>query len=248
MLVRSYQRWVGLNHGVQSQILMSDYGPSAGNGHEVIVDAELRAWFARLDAKGVDVLAVLDTSFESAERCPCVPLKGRMMKRRRLTGPLADDQIHDSFTPIRMTEREARADIGELPHVTLVKGAARDSTATEMNAVDPAALQAVRGPLSYFMAKAFEGATADGKVTRGILYKFLAANVHLATEGRQVIDVEPRTEDDSAAMQHVIFRIVDGAEGGPQRGGMRADHAVEPQDPHAPDPEEPNVQAPGGKR
>jgi hypothetical protein len=250
MLVRSYPRWEGLNHGIQSQILMSNYGPSAGNGHEVVVDAELRAWFARLDAKGVDVLAVLDTSFESAERCPCVPLVGRMMKRRRLSGPLVDDQTHDSFTPIRMTEREARADIGELPHVTLVEGATRDSTATEMNLVDPAAPEAVRGPLSYFIARAFEGAAADGKVARGDLYKFLAANVRAATEGRQLIDVEPRTEDGSA-LQHVVFRIADSADGGQRRGGMKADHAVEPQDPHVPDPQEPRVQgpqAPGGDR
>jgi hypothetical protein len=238
MLVRSYPRWEGLNHGIQSQILMSNYGPSdhgpsAANGHEVIVDAELRAWFARLDAKGVDVLAVLDTSFEASERCPCVPLTGRMMKRRRLSGPLADDQVHNSFTPIRMTEKEARADIGELPHVTLFQGATRDSTATEMNAIDPASPEAVRGPLSYFMARAFEGALADGKVTRGDLFRFLSAKVREATDGRQDIDFGPRTED-GALLQRVVFRIADAAEGGPQRGGMNADHAVEPKEPREP--------------
>jgi hypothetical protein len=241
MSVRSYPRWEGLNNGIQSQLLMSGYGPAAGNGHDVIVDAEMRAWFARLDAKGVDVLAVLDTSYESSERCPCVPLADRMMKRRRLAGLTLDDRIRDSFTPIAMTEREARARIGELPHVTLFEGATRDSTATEMRAVDPASPAAVRGPLSYFMARAFEGAAADGKVTRQVLYRFLAANVRAATEGRQTIDVAPA--DEGEAPRQIVFRIADDTKG-PQRGGMKADHALEAQEPRG----QPAPQAPGSDR
>jgi hypothetical protein len=237
MLVRSYPRWEGLNHGFQTQILLSDYGPPAG-GHEFVVDGELRAWFARLDAKGVDVLAVLDTGFEASERCPCAPLAGRDMKRRRLNTPI-DDQVHDSFTPIRMTEREARADIGELPHVTLFEGATRDSAATELNAIDPAAPRAVRGPLSYFMARAFQGA-AGGKITRGQLSGFVAPNVRAATEGRQLIDVEPRSEE-AGSQQQVVFFIADGASGVPPRAGMKADHAVEPQEPREREPQAPGA-------
>jgi hypothetical protein len=48
------------------------------------------------------------------------------------------------------------------------------------------------------------------------LFKFLAANVREATEGRQFIDFGPRTESDDA-MQRAVFRIDDDAAGGDEK-------------------------------
>src|SRR5579871_1492047 len=183
MRVPAYKRWDRLIRStLQSQILMSNFGPSVENGHEIIVDGEMQAWFARLDAKGVDVLVVMDTSYaHAARRCPCVPLSGRNMKARRQSGLLVDDKIHDSFAPIPMTQKEARADVDKLPHVTFFAGATEESTVPEMNGIDHADPAAVRGALSYFMARAIGGeASQAGAVTRAQLFKFLAANVREA--------------------------------------------------------------------
>jgi hypothetical protein len=208
MRVPAYKRWDGLIRSVlQSQILMSNFGPSVENGHEIIVDGEMRAWFARLDAKGVDVLVVMDTSYGVMKRCPCVPLSGSDMKARRLSDVDLDDKVHDSFAPIPMTQKEARADVNELRRLTFLAGAAEESKALEMSGIDPADRAVVHGVLSYFVARAFEGkATLDGSVTRAQLLEFLAANVREATEGRQFIDFGPRTEGNDA-QQQVIFRI-----------------------------------------
>jgi Caspase domain len=229
MRVRGYKRWDGKNRNAyHSQMALSNFSPTdPKNGHEVIVDAEMRAWYARLDRKGVNVLVVMDTCYGGRMR-GYDPRAGEI-KVRALSN-VVDDKIHDSFEPIAMTEKEAGADTNEMKHVTFFAGAMEESTVPEMPGIDSADRTAVRGALSYFMARAFGGgASQDGKVTRAQLFRFLAPNVRGATEGRQFIDFGPRTESDDV-LQQVVFRVDDDtAPVPPGPGGVISDDMKPPQ-------------------
>jgi hypothetical protein len=207
MRVRGYKRWDGANpNAYHSQMALANFAPTEKYGHEVVVDAEMRAWYARLDRKGVDVLVVMDTCYGGHMRG--YDVRAGTIKVRALSTEISD-QIHDSFVPISMTEREAIADTNEMRHVTFFAGATEQSTVPEMPGIDSANRTAVRGALSYFMALALRGAASqDGKVTRAQLFKFLAANVRGATDGRQLIDFGPRAESDDV-LQQVVFSVND---------------------------------------
>jgi hypothetical protein len=205
MRVRAYPRWKGLDASpFHSQIALSRFGGgSIDNGHEIIVDREMRAWYARLDAKGVDVLVVMDSCYGGHMRAAA---EAEQIKVRSLSGDV-DDAIHDGFVGIPMSQREARADVKELTHVTFFAGATETSTVPEMSGIDSTDRKAVRGALSYFVARSIEGiASGDGKVTRERLFKFLAPNVRQATDGRQFIDFEPRVES-TEALQKSVFVV-----------------------------------------
>jgi hypothetical protein len=205
MRVRVYPRWRGLDASrFHSQIALSRFsGGSVNNGHEIIVDYEMRAWYARLDAKGVDVLVIMDSCYGGHMRAAA---EAEQIKVRSLSGDM-DDAVHDSFVGIPMSQREARANVKELTHVTFFAGATESSTVPEMTGIDSNDRKAVRGALSYFVARSIEGgASADGKVTRERLFKFLAPNVRQATEGRQFIDFEPRVES-TEALQRSVFVV-----------------------------------------
>jgi hypothetical protein len=79
-----------------------------------------------------------------------------------------------------MSQREARADVKELSHVTFFAGATDTSVVPEMPGIDPANRQAVRGALSYFVARAIEGLGPNGNVTREQLFKFVTARASSA--------------------------------------------------------------------
>jgi hypothetical protein len=210
MRVRAYPGWKGLDASpFHSQIALSRFGGgSVENGHEIIVDREMRAWYARLDAKGVDVLVVMDSCYGGHMRQ--VAESAGDIKVRSLAGDI-DDESHDSFVGIPMSQREARVDVKDLTHVTFFAGATETSTVPEMTGIDSADPKAIRGALSYFVARSIEGAVSrDGKITRERLLKFLGPNVRQATEGRQFIDFEPRIES-TEALQKIVFRTDDGA-------------------------------------
>jgi hypothetical protein len=216
MRVRPYRQWKGLDGlAYQSQIALSRYGHgSLDDAHEIIVNREMGAWYARLDAKGVDVLVVMDTchggDMRQIMRSGGAADPGAGMKVRTLPGEV-DDKSHDSFTGIQMTQQEARADIKELKHVTFFAGATPKSTVPEMTKIDSSNPAAVRGALSYFVARSIEGAASHGgKVTREELLKYLSPHVYQATEGRQSIDFEPQIES-AEAMERVVF-LIDGVE------------------------------------
>jgi hypothetical protein len=227
MRVAAYPRWKGLDASpFQSQIALSRFGSGIDNGHEVIVDREMRAWYARFDAKAVDVLVVMDSCYGGHMRA--IADLGQI-KIRSLSGG-SGDASHDSFVGIPMSEREARADVKELTHVTFFAGATENSTVPEMPGIDRADPDTVRGALSYFMARSIEGAASEGgKLTREQLLKFLAPNVRQATEGRQFIDFEPRVES-AEALRKVVFAVDTAA-------------ATEPPKP-APDPKPPVAATP----
>jgi hypothetical protein len=217
MRVNGYKRWDGANRNAyHSQIALSNFNPTTG--YEFIVDGEMRAWYARFDAKNVDVLVVMDTCHGGHMR-QVMPFSGGMATRALDT--TVDAKIHDSFKPIDMTEKEVRMpDSNELQHVTFFAGATEESTVPEMTGIDKNDRTAVRGALSYFMARALGGESApDSKgkvsVTRQQLFKFIRPNVRAATEDRQFIDFGPNTEDD-AALQQVVFTLDDGNEPPPR--------------------------------
>jgi formylglycine-generating enzyme required for sulfatase activity len=212
MRVAGYKRWDGQNlDALHAQIALSNFSPTVRNGHEIIVDGEMRAWYSRLDAKGVDVLVVMDTSFAGQMR-QLIPVDGGVRVRAipvRGNGPI-DDMIRDSFEPIPHTETEVRMlDSNEMRHVTFFGAATEESRALEMSGIDRNDRTAVRGALSYFMARAFEGAVLqDGKVTRTQLFRFIRPNVRAVTGDRQFIDFGPRTEDEAALLK-IAFRVED---------------------------------------
>jgi hypothetical protein len=212
MRVRGYKRWDGKNRNAyHSQMALSNFSPTEKNGHEVIVDAEMRAWYARLDRNNVDVLVVMDTCFGGHMR-DVVPFSAGM--RTRALNTTIDDKIHDSFAPIPMTEKEAGADTNDMKHVTFFAGALEDSVVPEMTGIDSANPTASRGALSYFMARALRGeASQERKVTRDVLLKYVGPNVRQKTEARQRIDFGPRTESDDA-LQQVVFIVEDDANQG----------------------------------
>ncbi|MBO0753684.1 MAG: caspase family protein, partial [Bradyrhizobiaceae bacterium] len=221
MRVRGYKRWEGKNRSpFHSQMVLANFSPSDDNkGHEVIVDAEMRAWYYRLDAKGVDMLVVMDTCYGGHMR-EVVSNSGGMMTRE--LNAAVDDRVHDSFVPIPMKEAEAGADANEMRHLTFFAGATDTSTVPEMSGVDRNNPTQVRGALSYFIARVIDGRLSQdnkggtspgrkGPVTRGQLFKFLSPVVREATDARQIIDYGPRTENDSA-QQQAIFIISDDAQ------------------------------------
>jgi hypothetical protein len=209
MRVRPYPQWKGLDRlSFQSQIALSRFGHGlVEDGHEIIVNREMGAWYSRLDAKGVDVLAVMDTCHGGDMRNVMGSgsgTPGQEIKVRTYTGEV-DDKSHDSFAGIPMSQQEARVDIKNLKHVTFFAGATERSTVPEMKGIDGAHPAAVRGALSYYVARSIEGAASrDGKVTREELLKYLSPHVYQATEGRQSIDFEPKIEG-AEAVEKVVF-------------------------------------------
>lgn len=216
MRVSAYKRWDGLDKsGLHSQMALSNFSPTdMKNGHEVIVDREMRAWYARLDAKGVDVLVVMDTCYGGKMRDVVPGAAG--MKVRELNTTVINDKVHDTFDPIKMSEKEARADTNAMPHVTFFAGATEQSVVPEIPGVDRANPTVVRGALSYFIARAIEGKVSDDKVTREQLLKFVKPNVRAVTDGRQFIAFGPETGS-AEAMQQVVFRVADKANEMPSR-------------------------------
>jgi hypothetical protein len=211
MRVRAYPRWRGLDgSGVQTQIALGGYGRSNPSGHEIVVDRELRAWLARFDAKGVDVLVVMDSCYGGSMRT--VEALSGEIRVRALPGD-ADEQIRDSFVGIEMSQREARTNVRDLAHVTFFAGATENAVVPEMTGIDDKSPQTPRGALSYFMARAIEGYAASGDVNRERLFGFLAQNVRQKTNERQAIDLELQIAN-PAVMQKVVFRIGDGGTAG----------------------------------
>jgi hypothetical protein len=107
----------------------------------------------------------------------------------------AGESGREQFVGIPMTDKEARASVALMPHVTFLAGATSKSVVPETDGLVPGGQ---RGALSYFLARALRGDSAkDGVVTRRALYDYLKPNVRHATEDRQLIQVEPQSPDPS---------------------------------------------------
>jgi Caspase domain len=206
MRVREYPRWAGLDaSGASSQIVLSSYGRS-GDMHDIIVDKEMRAWLARLDTKGVDVLVVIDACFGGNMR-QVDPLSWRNSIRWLQAGD--EDANHDAFAGIEMTQREARADVNSMSHVTFMAGADLKTVVPEMTGIDSREPTRPRGALSYFVARAIAGegiASQGGRVTREALLRFTLQNVKQVTNDRQVVSLDP-VSDDPTVTKKVVFEF-----------------------------------------
>jgi len=89
--------------------------------------------------------------------------------------------------------------------VTFLAGATANSVVPEMTGVDARNPAAPRGALSYFVARAIEGAASNGgDVTRETLFKSVTQNVSQATNARQRVDLEPRS-DKPAVLRKIVF-------------------------------------------
>ena len=193
MQTPEYPRWKGLSRsGASEQIALSNFSFSGPGAGEIIVNIEMRAWLSRLDAKGVDTVLVMDSCFGGGMRG--VDPRSGELRVREVKGA-GDAAEREKFTGIPMTDKEARADVALMPHVTFLSGATSNSVVPEMSGL-PKDPSHPRGALSYYVARALEGgASVDGVVTRKSLFQYVLQNVRQATNGRQAVDIVPRSAD-----------------------------------------------------
>ena len=117
------------------------------------------------------------------------------LRVRTVKGGAGDAELREKFAGIQMTDKEARADVATMPHVTFLSGATSNSVVPEMSGL-PKDPSRPRGALSYYVARALEGgASVNGVVTRKSLFHFVLQNVRQATNDRQAVDVVPRSAD-----------------------------------------------------
>ena len=198
MQTPEYARWQGIDpDGVNEQIALSGFSFSGEGVDEIIVNPEIRAWLSRLDAKGVDAVVIMDSCFGGGMR-EVDPRTG-MIRTRVLRASAAQiragEDERGKFTGIPMTDKEARADVELMSHVTFLAGATSRSVVPETPGL---AASGPRGALSYFFARALGGKSAkDGVTTRQALYEYLKHNVRGATQDRQLIQVEPQSPEPS---------------------------------------------------
>jgi Caspase domain len=196
MQTREYARWQGIDaEGVNEQIALSGFSFSGEGVDEIIVNPEIRAWLSRLDAKGVDVLVIMDSCFGGGMR-DVDPRTGAIRTRvlRASAAQIrAGEDERAKFAGIPMTDKEARANVELMSHVTFLAGATSRSVVPE---TDGLAASGPRGALSYFLARALGGKSAkDGVTTRQALFSYLKPNVRGATQDRQLIQVEPQSQE-----------------------------------------------------
>lgn len=64
MRVPLFPKWKQFDASPAStQIVLAGFGRSGASAHDIIFDKEMRAWLARFDAKGVNVLLAIDACF-----------------------------------------------------------------------------------------------------------------------------------------------------------------------------------------
>jgi hypothetical protein len=204
MQVPEYPQWKGIEpNGVNEQIAFSGYSFSGAGAREIVVNKEVRAWLSRLDQKGVDVLVIMDSCFGGGMTRSVDPRNGGFTVRA-ISGDVAKGD-REKFAPIQMTEKEARTEVRGLSHVTFLAGATANTVVPETIGLNPAISKAPRGALSFFAARAIEGAIAKaGDLTREQLFQYVGQNVRQVTSERQIIDIEPRSEDEKVLQRAVI--------------------------------------------
>jgi Caspase domain/Domain of unknown function (DUF4384) len=205
MQVPEYPLWRGIDRdGVNEQIVLSGFSFSGPGAGEIIVNLEMRAWLARLDAKMVDTLVVMDSCFGGGMR-EVDPRTGEM-RTRVVHGSAeqikAGETDRRQFVGIPMTEKEARANVAAMSHVTFLAGATSKSVVPETGGLQT---EGPRGALSFYVARALgEGLSKDRAITRRALYDYLKLNVRHATQDRQLIQVEPQSPDPSVYGKSVM--------------------------------------------
>lgn len=189
------------------EILLADFGFKGDGRSEAVVNVEVRAWLARLDAKGVDTVVLWDSCFGGGMRG--VEPSGGDIRVRQQTWPSDADKL-THFPAIAMSSAEARADVNTMSHVTFLAGSTDDSVVPEMPNVDPKQPGLPRGALSYYVARALDGRLKSGGVSRVDLFGYLKTNVHEITHGRQSIELLPQAMNDAAVSDRDVFVVDNG--------------------------------------
>jgi hypothetical protein len=204
MQTPEYPQWQGINaDGANEQIALSGFNFKGEGVDEVIVNPEIRAWLSRLDGKGVDALVIMDSCFGGGMRA--VDPRTGAIRTRVLRASAeqirAGEDERANFVGIPMTEKEARADVELMSHVTFLAGATNKSVVPET----PGLADSPRGALSFYFARALGGKSAkDGVITRQALFDYLKPNVRGATQDRQLIQVEPQSPEASVYSKPVL--------------------------------------------
>lgn len=198
--------WHGLEPGgMNEEFVLGGYAPAGAGLSEVIVNKEMKAWLARLDAKGVDALLIADTCFGGGAVRGFDPLSDTLVMRGE-PKPLARPPA-GRFTPIPMSAKELRTEVTDLSRVTFLAGADQLHQVPEVRI--PGGGGGTRGALSYAVARALRGelgAGPDGLVTRKALFDASLQIVSQYTDDRQLIDLEPKAAA-PGAVDRPLFRL-----------------------------------------
>ena len=200
--VQEYDAWKGIDPaGVNEEIALSGFGLKSPESAEVVVNVEMRAWLSRLNAKGIDAVVVWDSCFGGGMRD--IAPGGPVIATRQLRAA-PDAEARKSFSGVRMTSAEARANTRTMQHVTFLAGADSASVVPELSGMDRAHPAQAHGALSYYMSLALRGELARGSISRAELFKDIRQKVREASRD-QAMDLAPRSEDAAISGRPVII-------------------------------------------
>lgn len=198
--------WKGVEPGgMNEEFVLGAYSHSRVGTSEVVINKEMKAWIARLDAKGVEVLFVADTCFGGGLVRHYDPRTAPPAERGV---PSVDRPEPGRFKPIPMTMAELLTNVSDLEHVTFLSGA---DPAHEVPEVQIPGEAGPRGALSYSMARLLRGEAGtkgDGTVTRRSVFEYVLQSVNQYTDGQQDVDREPKALDPKV-LDRAVLRVGD---------------------------------------
>ena len=204
MQTPEYKAWKGLDpNGVNEQIALSNFDYKGDGAGEVIVNPEFRAWYARLDAKGVDTLVVIDSCFGGGMRS--VDPRSGEMRVRSLAGS-ADAAERDKFAGMRMTDKEARTDVANLTHVTYLGGATRNSWCRRRRNSIPSRRKRLGVRSAITSPARSKEASRKMASSRAPICSSSSFRTCIATNGRQLVSIEPAS-DDPTTVGRTVFAL-----------------------------------------
>lgn len=190
--------------GLSEEFVLANYKNSGPGTQEGVMNKEMKAWLARLDAKNVDVIFVADTC-HGGGLARSVSLDAPTMKIRETKDRPKEGE--NKFVPIKMTEKEMATNVQDLAHVSFLAGADRKHVVPEVTINGKP-----RGALSYAFAQAIEGNAVDKGIavtTRGQLFQYALQIVQQQSKEQQLIDYLP-TRAEPKAFEVPVFRSADG--------------------------------------
>ena len=209
MRVPELAQWKGHDPGGMSEeFVLANFQLTGIGTREGVMNKEMKAWLARMDAKGIDVIFVADTCHGGGLARSVSPEAPDLTIRLLKDAPKEAD---NQFTPINVTGRELTVDIQDLPHISFLAGADRSHVVPEVLIKGQAT---PRGALSYAFARAIEGKAAgdDKAVTsRAQLFGYALQMVSQYSKEQQIIDFLPQPSDPLAFAAPLMRMVGDSA-------------------------------------
>lgn len=197
--------------GKNEEFILSLMGSEGPDTAERILDDEIYAWLKRLAAKGAEIIFVADSchggGMTKATRRGSVRRGVRGLTRVYSEGEGGPGALYvapgnDQLSIPASIAPTDNATI-EIPSLTFLAGVDAWSEVIEITVHGSS-----RGALSYAFARALDGSSLDGDVTREALFKSVRQQVLQLSEHKQSPVMEPRTAETA---KRVLFRKVGGA-------------------------------------